>query len=358
MSNAYCVIMAGGLGKRFWPVSSKNCPKQFCDIMNVGRSFLQQTYDRARLIFEPHHILVVTGAAYKEITRQQLPEIPEGNILLEPFGKNTAPCIAYAAYKIAALDPEAAMVVVPSDHLIFDNAVYRDNILQGLAFIGQNGGLLTIGIPPTRPETGYGYIQVKKGSETQQVSKVKTFTEKPDLELANVFLKSGDFLWNAGIFMWKVSDIIREFQRHLEDIWFLFESEYANAAHPDSPENIEHIYSQCSSISIDFGILERSPNVYVIRGGFGWSDVGTWHAFHELSPKDDRNNVSNTPRVLFPDSRECIVNVSEGKKVIIQGISNCIIAEREDILMICNRDYEENIRHFEDMLKQREKEIE
>ena len=239
--NSYCVIMAGGLGKRFWPVSTKACPKQFCDILNVGKSFLRQTFERANQIFETQNIFIVTGAAYEELTKEQSPQIPSENILKEPFGKNTAPCIAYAAYRIARINPDANMVVVPSDHFISNDAVYVDNIQKGLAFVEQFGGLLTIGIKPTRPETGYGYIQIKKNKFSEFISKVKTFTEKPDIELAKVFLSSGDFLWNAGIFVWKVKDIIGEFKTYLEDIYLLFEQEYKNAKDPDSQENIRKI---------------------------------------------------------------------------------------------------------------------
>jgi len=332
--NSYCVIMAGGLGKRFWPVSTKACPKQFCDILNVGKSFLRQTFERANQIFDTQNIFIVTGVAYEDLTKEQIPEIPTENILKEPFGKNTAPCIAYAAYRIARINPNANMVVVPSDHFISNDLVYIDNIQKGLSFIEQFGGLLTIGIKPTRPETGYGYIQIKKNKFSEFISKVKTFTEKPDVELAKVFLESGDFLWNAGIFVWKVKDIIG-----------------------DSQENISHIYSQCRNISIDFGIMEKSSKVYVMKGEFGWSDVGTWHSFHEISPKDENDNVSNSEHVLFTDSKGCIVNVPRDKKVIIEGIENIIIAENKDVLMICHREHEDNIRHFDDMLKHTKKEL-
>lgn len=355
--NLYCVIMAGGLGKRFWPISNKACPKQFCDIMNVGKSFLRQTFERAIQVFAPENIYIVTGAAYEAITKEQIPEIPADNILKEPFGKNTAPCIAYASYKIAGINPEATMVVVPSDHFIFNDSIYVDNITKGLSFVEEYGGLLTIGIKPTRPETGYGYIQIKKNKYSETISKVKTFTEKPDRELAQVFMDSGDFLWNAGIFIWKVGDIIKELKEHLEDLYFLFENEYKNTENPDSPENIAHLYSQAPNISIDFGVMEKSSHVYVIKGEFGWSDVGTWHSFHELSPKDENRNVSNNENVLFSDSRECIVCVPPNKKVVVEGIDNCIIAEKDDCIMICNRDHENNIRHFDDMLKHYQKEV-
>ena len=349
--NSYCVIMAGGLGRRFWPVSTKACPKQFCDILNTGKSFLRQTFERANQIFASQNIFIVTGAAYEDLTKQQIPEIPTENILKEPFGKNTAPCIAYAAYKIAQINPHANMVVVPSDHFITNDAIYLENIQKGITFVEQSGGLLTIGIKPTRPETGYGYIQIKKNDGSEFISKVKTFTEKPDKELARIFLESGDFLWNAGIFIWRVEDIIQEFKTYLEDIYLLFEQEYKSATEPDSPETIAHIYSQCRNISIDFGIMEKSTKVYVMKGEFGWSDVGTWHSFHEISPKDENNNVSNSKHARLIDTKECIINVPQNKKVIIEGIENCIIAENNDILMICHRDHEDNIRHFDDMLK-------
>lgn len=355
--NSYCVIMAGGLGKRFWPVSTRACPKQFCDILNVGKSFLRQTFERANQIFDTQNIFIVTGTAYEELTKQQIPEIPSENILKEPFGKNTAPCVAYAAYRIARVNPHTSMVVVPSDHFITNDAVYLDNIQKGISFVEQFGGLLTIGINPTRPETGYGYIQIKKNKFSEFISKVKTFTEKPDKELAKVFLESGDFLWNAGIFIWKVEDIIEEFKTYLEDMYLLFEQEYKNVENPDSPENIAHIYGQCRNISIDFGIMEKSAKVYVMKGEFGWSDVGTWHSFHEISPKDENNNVSNSEQVRLIETKECIINVPQDKKVIIEGIENCIIAENNDILMICHRDHEDNIRHFDDMLKHTTKEL-
>ena len=247
--NSYCVIMAGGFGKRFWPVSTKTCPKQFCDILNVGKSFLRQTFERACQLFDVENILVVTNTIYDELTQQQLPELPRENILKEPFGKNTAPCIAYAAYRIARENEEASMVVVPSDHFISNDAVYADNIRKGIDFVERFGGLLTIGIKPTRPETGYGYIQMKQNNISEFISKVKTFTEKPNRELAQVFLDSGDFLWNAGIFIWKVKDIIEEFRVHLEDLYIIFEQEYKGAKYPDSVENITGAIRNCESLT-------------------------------------------------------------------------------------------------------------
>jgi mannose-1-phosphate guanylyltransferase len=322
--------------------------------MNTGKSFLQQTFDRALELFPAERILVVTGTAHERITREQLPGLPPGNILKEPIGRNTAPCIAYAAYRVTREDPAATMVVLPSDHFIRDEEKYHACIRQGIEFVNQHGGLLTIGIVPTRPETGYGYIQLKRGAPVDNVYRVKTFTEKPDEELANTFLKSGDFLWNAGIFIWKAGDIIQEFKKHLEDIYLLFEHEYRNVPDPDAPENIAYIYGRCRSISVDFGIMEHAARVYLIKGQFGWSDVGTWRSFHEVNDKDDRGNVSHNEDVLFLDSSGCIVDLPRDKKIIVNGIDNCIIAERDNVLMVCRRDREEDIRHFEEMLKKRE----
>ncbi len=249
------------------------------------------------------------------------------------------------------------MVVVPSDHFITNDAVYLDNIQKGISFVEQFGGLLTIGINPTRPETGYGYIQIKKNKFSEFISKVKTFTEKPDKELAKVFLESGDFLWNAGIFIWKVEDIIEEFKTYLEDMYLLFEQEYKNGRTRILPK-ISLTSTDNAVIFPSTSVSWRSPRkVYVMKGEFGWSDVGTWHSFHEISPKDENNNVSNSEQVRLIETKECIINVPQDKKVIIEGVENCIIAENNDILMICHRDHEDNIRHFDDMLKHTTKEL-
>ncbi|MDR0765593.1 MAG: mannose-1-phosphate guanylyltransferase [Odoribacteraceae bacterium] len=352
-TNTYCVIMAGGSGKRLWPVSSKSCPKQFRDVTRAGKSLLQLTFERAARLFPPRNILVVTGAAYAGITREQLPTLPGENLLEEPFGRNTAPCIAYAAHRIARVAPDATMVVVPSDHFIADDEAYNGNIQRGVDFVTRHDGLLTIGISPTRPETGYGYIQLERSEPVDGVYRVKTFTEKPDEALALAFLRSGDFLWNAGIFIWRVRGIIEEFARHLEDVYRLFQDEYLHATNPDAPENIERLYSRCPSISVDFGIMEHAERVHVIKGDFGWSDVGTWHAFHDISEKDERGNV---PRdgVLFLDSSGCTVDLPRDVRVVVAGVNDCIIAGRDDVLMVCARDRGGDVRHFEEMLRQRE----
>ncbi len=349
-SSSYCVIMAGGVGNRFWPVSNKSCPKQFSDILNTGKSFIQQTYERLNQIFDKEHIFIITGSEYEAITRQQIPCIPEGNLLKEPFRRNTATCIAYAASKIHKTEPDSTMVVVPSDHFITNDRIYLEDILQGISFVKKNHGLLTIGIQPSRAETEYGYIQIKKQEESAPITPVKTFTEKPDKELAEKFFESGDFFWNAGIFIWQTKDILQEMRKHVYDLYLLFENDSLLNTEKEQ-EYINRIYAQCPNLSIDYAVLEKSAHVYVLKGEFGWSDVGTWHAFQALCEKDENNNVTNSSKVIFQDSRNCIVNVPKGKKVIVHGIDNLIIAEKNNYLMVCHSKNENHIRNFEKLLK-------
>lgn len=344
--NAYCIIMAGGVGNRFWPVSNRSCPKQFSDILHTGKSFIRQTYERVASIFPNQRIFIVTGEEYESITKRQLPEIPDENILKEPYIRNTATCIAYAAYKIRGINPDGFMVILPSDHFISNDAAYLADLETGIEFVEKNGGLLTVGITPTRAETEYGYIQVKSRDNSQKISAVKTFTEKPGAEMAKMFYDSDEFLWNAGIFIWRVQDIIREFKTHMYDLHALFTTD-CKLNTPEEADFIKGVYGQCHSVSIDIGIMEKSQNVYVLNGHFGWSDVGTWHAFHALCRKDEFNNVSNSGRVILKDSRDCIVNVPPRKNVIVQGVDNLIIAEKDNYLMICHRKDEDKIKRFE-----------
>ena len=344
--NSYCLIMAGGIGNRFWPVSNRRCPKQFSDILHCGKSFIRQTYERISQIFPNHRIFIITGEEYEDIIKRQLPEIPDSNILKEPYVRNTAPCIAYAAYKIKGLNPDAYIVTIPSDHFISNDQAYLNDIQEGLSFIEKQKGLLTIGITPTRAETEYGYIQVKSKDNTQKISQVKTFTEKPNQELANMFFDSDEFLWNAGIFIWSVQDIIQEFKTHMFDLHALFNTE-CKLNTPAEPAFIKSVYGQCHNVSIDVGIMEKSQHVYVLKGNFGWSDVGTWHALHALCDKDDHNNVTNSDKVVLNDSNDCIVNVPPRKNVVVQGVDNLIIAEKDNYLMICHRKDEDKIKRFE-----------
>lgn len=348
--NSYCVIMAGGIGNRFWPVSNQHCPKQFSDILHTGKSFIRQTYERIAQLFPNHRIFIVTGAEYEEITKKQLPEIPDENILKEPYGRNTATCIAYAAYKIRLLNPDACMVTLPSDHFISNEAAYLQDLKEGMEFVEKQGGLLTIGITPTRAETEYGYIQVKSKDKAQKISAVKTFTEKPNAELAQMFYDSDEFLWNAGIFIWNVKDIIQEFQAYMFDLHALFTTD-CKLNTPGESKFIQSVYGQCHNTSIDVGIMEKSQQVYVLKGNFGWSDVGTWHAFHALCEKDENNNVSNSEKVILNNTHDCIINVPPRKNVIVQGVDNLIIAEKDHYLMICHRKDEEKIKRFEKLFR-------
>lgn len=344
--NSYCVIMAGGIGNRFWPVSNRRCPKQFSDILHTGKSFIRQTYERIAQIFPNHHIFIVTGEEYGEITKKQIPEIPDENILKEPYVRNTATCVAYAAYKINGLSPDALMVTIPSDHFICNDAAYLQDLKDGMEFVEKKGGLLTIGITPTRPETEYGYIQVKSKDNTKKISAVKTFTEKPNAELAKMFYDSDEFFWNAGIFIWCVKDILGEFKSHMFDLHALFNTD-SKLNTPGEPNFIKSVYGQCHNVSIDVGIMEKSQKVYVLKGNFGWSDVGTWHAFHALCDKDEFNNVSNSDKVVLNDAHNCIVNVPPRKNVIVQGVDDLIVAEKDNFLMICHRKDEDKIKRFE-----------
>lgn len=348
--HSYCVIMAGGIGNRFWPVSNQRSPKQFSDILHLGKSFIRQTYERIAQVFPNHRIFIVTGEEYEGITKQQIPEIPDENILKEPYVRNTATCIAYAAYKIQKTDPEAYMIALPSDHFISNDTAYLHDLNEGMEFVERQGGLLTIGIEPTRVETEYGYIQVKSKNDAEKISEVKTFTEKPGSEMAKMFFDSGEFLWNAGIFIWSIRDIIREFKTHMYDLHALFNTD-SKLNTPGEPYFIKSVYGQCHNVSIDTGIMEKSQNVYVLKGSFGWSDVGTWHAFHALCEKDEGNNVSNSDKVILNDAHNCIVNVPRRKNVIVQGVDDLIVAEKDSYLMICHRKDEEKIKRFEKLFR-------
>ncbi|MDR1756945.1 MAG: mannose-1-phosphate guanylyltransferase [Culturomica sp.] len=349
-SDTYCVILAGGVGNRFWPLSSKEHPKQFSDVFHTGKSFLRQTYERANRLFDREHIFVMTGYEYEEIARNQLPELPGGNLLLEPLRRNTAACVAYSASKIHAINPEAILVTIPSDHYITREEAYLKDLETGIRFVREQGKLLTVGIVPTRPETQYGYIQSRSSKGADKIRPVKTFTEKPDMALAAKFIESGDFFWNAGIFIWQARDILAELKKHLYDLYLLFETA-PQLNTPGEQEFINSIYGQCPHLSIDFGIMEKSSNVYVLKGEFGWSDVGTWHTFHLLREKDGENNSVNSSNVLLKESRNCIVHLPQNKQAVIQGVEDLIIVEHGEYLMICHRKDEEQVKHFENQLR-------
>lgn len=337
--------MCGGIGSRFWPYSRESRPKQFLDFLGTGRSLLQMSFDRISALVPPENVLVVTNAQYKPLISEQLPELPDDNILLEPARRNTAPCIAWAAYHIAARDPEASIIVCPSDHLITRDEIFRDAILKGFEFVETHDALLTLGITPTRPETGYGYIQVGEKVEGD-ICRVKTFTEKPKLELAKVFLETGEFFWNSGIFLWSAKTIIRELITNAPDVANVFEKGRHLFGTPAERQFIEENFPGCVGISIDFAVMEKAKNVYVECVSFGWNDLGTWSALYDNSPKNRDANVTQNCRVLAYDSTDNIFAVKDDKLVVVAGLSGYIVADRGDVLLICPKAEEQKIKQM------------
>ncbi|MDP2888927.1 MAG: mannose-1-phosphate guanylyltransferase [Bacteroidota bacterium] len=349
MNNNYCVIMAGGIGSRFWPLSTTNMPKQFLDILGTGRTFIQQTYDRYKRICPDENFYVVTSTNYKDLVVKQLPELREDQILLEPLRRNTAPCVAYACYKIQTVNPDAIIIVAPSDHHIQQEDEFLEQVKTGLEFAKNNDVLLTLGITPNRPETGYGYIQIESSSienETENLHKVKTFTEKPDIDLAKIFLESGEFFWNSGIFIWSLSSILKAFEKHLGSVSELFKKGHKLYGTANEIPFLNKTYSECQNISIDYGIMEKADNVYVLCSDFGWSDLGTWVSLYESSNKDTEGNVVSGKDVMLYNSTNCIVNMPKDKLVVLHGLDGYIVVESEGILLVCKKEDELQIRQF------------
>ncbi|MCF8464467.1 MAG: mannose-1-phosphate guanylyltransferase [Flavobacteriales bacterium] len=344
--NHYVVIMAGGVGSRFWPMSRTPHPKQFIDILGTGKSLLQQTYERSKEVCPAENIFIVTNADYKSLVMEQLEGIKPSQILLEPGRRNTAPCIAYAAFRIKAINPEASMVVAPSDHLILKDAEYVNLVNKALDEVEKSDSLITLGISPTRPDTGYGYIQFEEATDNGGIHKVKSFTEKPDLAMAKELVKSGEFLWNAGIFIWSVKGIMAAFEKHMTEMFQLFEEGAAEFNTPNEHKFIETAYMQCKSISIDYGVMEKAKNVFTLAADIGWSDLGTWGSLYSYSDKDEEGHVIQGKNVLTYDSKNCIVNVPKNKLVVIQGMKDMIVVESDDILLICKQSDEQQIKRI------------
>ncbi len=346
LKNTAVVIMAGGIGSRFWPVSRSSYLKQFIDILGVGKSLLQLTYIRFSQLVAPEFIYVVANQAYRELVIQQLPDLPPENIISEPMARNTAPCIAYASYKIAKLHPKFNCVVAPSDHLILNDVDFLNTIERAVEFTSQQPTLVTLGVKPNRPDTGYGYIQYIPTTSNNQVFKVKTFTEKPTLELAKTFLESGEFLWNAGIFIWNLQSIKKSIEAHLPDIHALFKEAYSALGTEKETEAIQKVYSRCTNISIDYGVMEKADNVYVIPSDFGWSDLGTWKSLYENSPKDADENVGIGKNIILEESEHCMVYAPDHKLVVIKGIQNAIVVDSGDVLLVCDKDKEQEVKQI------------
>jgi len=346
--------MAGGIGSRFWPISRTTHPKQFIDILGTGKTLIQQTYDRFLKIVPKENIFIITNDIYTNLVKEQLPDLSVSQILAEPIMRNTAPCIAYGCHKINKINPEACVVVAPSDHLILDTEGFVNAINQSLETASEKDCLITLGIKPSRPDTGYGYIQFNSATINGDFHKVKTFTEKPNLELARTFVQSGEFLWNAGIFVWSVKNIIKAFSQHLPEINDVFKEGELAFNTINEQEFIQKAYYQCTNISIDYGIMEKANNVYVLPSEFGWSDLGTWASVYDIADKDYVGNaVMPTEKVIMYDSSNCMVNVPKEKLVILQGLHDFIVVENNNTLLICPRDEEQNIKQVVADVKQR-----
>ncbi len=344
-NNRYCVIMCGGVGSRFWPFSKAARPKQFIDFFGTGRSLLQMTFDRLNGIVPVENIVLLTNESYEPLIKEQLPEISNHQILLEPARRNTAPCIAWAAHHIKAINPNAKMMVAPSDHMILNVEKFRSSVVKAFEFIETRDALVTLGIKPSRPETGYGYIQVGEHVEGD-FSAVKTFTEKPDEDLARVFLRSGEFFWNSGMFFWSADSIIQALNTCAPEINIIFENGQQFFGTEREMDYINTHFEACPSISIDFAVMEKAPNVYVETVDFGWNDLGTWRSLYEFSPKNKDGNVTQQCKALMFNSRNNIVAVKGDKLVVASGLEGYIVADVDDALLIVPLDEEQKIKQY------------
>jgi mannose-1-phosphate guanylyltransferase len=351
--NHYAIIMAGGVGSRFWPSSRAHLPKQFLDILGVGKSLLQLTYERFSKQFDTNNILVVTNQNYVHLVKSQIPEIADTCVLGEPSMKNTAACIAYAVSLIHKINTHALCVVAPSDHLILDEEKFLSDVTDAMQHARQNNGLITLGIRPSRPDTGYGYIQYFhpendiKNDIKNDIFKVKTFTEKPTLEIAQTFIESGDFLWNAGIFVWSVSAIKQAFKKYMPEHYALFKEGSKSYFTSNEKQAIQTIYEQCRSISIDYGIMEKADNVYVIPVDFGWSDLGTWTSLYENCNKDNERNVVKGKQIMLFDTNNCLITSEQKDKLmVINGVNNLIVVDTPDVLLICDKTREQEVKQI------------
>ncbi|MCH5175065.1 MAG: mannose-1-phosphate guanylyltransferase [Prevotellaceae bacterium] len=348
-SNNNVVIMAGGVGSRFWPMSTTAYPKQFIDVFGTGRTFLQMTYDRFKGLVEPENVWVVTSKQYADIVAEQLPDMPRENILLEPCRRNTAPCIAYVSWRIKSKNPKANLVVTPSDHLVTDVVEFQRVISSALRFTSETDAIVTLGMPPTRPETGYGYIQADMqvpSLRNKEVYRVDSFKEKPDLETAKKYLKEKEFFWNSGIFVWSVNTIVNSLRIYQPEISRIFEDLLPYYGTDKEQAMIDQQFPLCESISIDYAVMEKAYEIFVIPANFGWSDVGTWGSLHTLAEKDDHGNTVIGQNVKLYESRNCVIHTTEEKKVVVQGLDGYIVAEKGDTLLVCKLEEEQRIKEF------------
>lgn len=342
-NNHYCVIMAGGSGSRLWPASTTSCPKQFMDIADIGKTSLRDTYDRFSTIIAKDNIIIVTVQKYRDLVMQEIPELDGKNLLVEPYARDTAPCIAYSAYALYKRDPDATMIVTPADHLIEDDDNFRDAICKAAEFASANDVLMTLGITPTRPDPNFGYIQVTGGSAADRKEgaiKVKTFTEKPDVSLAKVFIDSGEFFWNSGIFAWKASTIISELEKHLPEVAGIFSGWEHAIGTPMEEGFISRAYTDCIRISIDYGVMEKTDKAWLYPAKFRWSDIGTWESLYGcIGEKDMNGNIYNTSKALTEDCQNTILySQTKDKLIAIKGLDNYVVIDTGEALLICPKD--------------------
>ena len=343
--------MCGGVGSRFWPFSRKEKPKQFLDFFGSGTTLLQATYERVLPVVDPENIVLVTNREYYDIVREQLPDVKEENILLEPARRNTAPCLCWAAHHIAWRDPEASMVILPSDHLVLKERAFHEALATGFEFVEKGDKLLTLGIQPSSPHTGYGYIQKGESSGTDKILKVKSFTEKPSAEMAEIFVKSGEFFWNAGIFLWKASAILEAFKSCAPQVAAAFEG--GNYSPAEEKDFIERQFPTAPNISIDYAVMEKAPNVYVETVDLGWSDLGSWKALYDVSPRNADGNVTQNCRLLATDCNNTLFAVKGEKIIVADGLKDYIVADSDSALLIYPKEKEQELRHVVNEVKGR-----
>lgn len=347
--NNNLVIMAGGVGSRFWPMSTEDKPKQFIDVFGTGRTFIQMTYDRFKGMVAPENVWVVTSQKYADIVAEQLPDIPKGNILLEPCRRNTAPCIAYVSWRIKAKNPNANLVITPSDHLVTDVVEFQRVISSALSFTSETDSIVTLGMHPTRPETGYGYIQADlqaASCRNKEIYRVDSFKEKPDLATAKEYVSKKEYYWNSGIFVWNVHTIVNAIRVYEPGIASIFESLMPVYGTDKEQDAINENFPKCDNISIDYAVMEKADEIFVFPADFGWSDVGTWGSLHTLAPTDANANNVIGENVSLYESKNCVVHVTEEKKVVIQGLDGYIVAEKNNTLLICKLEEEQRIKEF------------
>lgn len=348
--NYYAILMAGGVGTRFWPVSTPNFPKQFHDMLGVGDTLIQKTFQRLSKIIPKENIFILTNERYNDLVLEQLPEVSQRQVVLEPAMRNTAPCILYASLKIQKENPDAMMIVAPSDHWIEDELTFAKNVQEAFDYCSKNDALMTLGIQPNYPNTGFGYIEYDKSASTT-IKSVNQFREKPDYETAKMFLDQGNFLWNAGIFMWSVSSVVYAFQNNQPELYKLFETGISKYNTEEEDDFIKENYPKAENISVDYAIMEKSKNVYVIGAEFDWNDLGTWGSLYDKLDKDGHSNAILNAKSLAENAEGNIIRTDKGKLVVIDGLKDYIIVDKDDVLLIYPKSKEQDIKQVQQRLK-------